>query len=101
MLPQWYLAALKAKPFRVNMITAGVVMTAGDTLAQVLEARRDKRTFELDHVRSAKMVTWSVLGFVPINFVAYRYIERIMPDAAPSVARSASSVARSAFKVRD
>ena len=74
-------------------------MSVGDSIAQVLEARRDNRRFELDAVRSAKMVSWSTLGFVPINFVAYRYIERILPDAAPSVARSASTVARSAFKV--
>jgi len=91
-VPQWYLAALRAQPFRVNIATAGFVMAMGDTLAQGLEANTNGRPFELDKIRSAKMISWSVLGFVPINFFSYRTIERVLPDRVPQ------SMARSAFK---
>lgn len=90
-----YLRLLNAQPFLTNACTAGCVMAVGDSLAQYLEARQaGLDAFELDRVRSAKMVSWSVLGFVPINYVSYNTIERLLPGAPSSGSRAAPQVLR-------
>jgi len=68
-------------------------MTCGDSFAQIFQHRQHQTAnhdydhdsqFQVDKRRLAKMVSWTIIGYIPMNFYAFRIIERILPDIAGS-----------------
>jgi hypothetical protein len=91
------------------MVTASTLMAVGDLIAQQIERTRSKPMnqddcLNIDAIRSMKMVTWTLIGYLPINYVAFRKIEQFFPDVSGSLSlaarlRTPSFLARVATKV--
>ncbi len=88
----WYAASMAKRPFTTNVATASTVMIGGDGLAQAAEHRAAAlqppaagaattcTPFALDVLRTSKMLCWTVLAYVPINYAAFATIQRLLPD---------------------
>lgn len=88
---RWYVASMAKRPFMTNVATASTVMLGGDGLAQAAEHRAaaseaaadgasNCTPFAIDMVRLSKMLCWTVLAYVPINYAAFATIQRLLPD---------------------
>eukprot|EP01012_Entosiphon_sulcatum_P008776 TRINITY_DN14821_c0_g1_i1.p1 TRINITY_DN14821_c0_g1~~TRINITY_DN14821_c0_g1_i1.p1 ORF type:complete len:184 (+),score=21.45 TRINITY_DN14821_c0_g1_i1:464-1015(+) len=70
-----YLWALRHRPLRTNVISAGLILSVGDRIAQVVEGGEKDHNF----ARSARLAVWGSLISAPISYYWFRQLERWWP----------------------
>eukprot|EP00747_Dinoflagellata_sp_TGD_P189487 gnl/TRDRNA2_/TRDRNA2_49872_c0_seq1.p2 gnl/TRDRNA2_/TRDRNA2_49872_c0~~gnl/TRDRNA2_/TRDRNA2_49872_c0_seq1.p2 ORF type:complete len:107 (-),score=5.76 gnl/TRDRNA2_/TRDRNA2_49872_c0_seq1:380-700(-) len=74
-----YSEALRVRPLRTNVASAGAIMFVGDSAAQQIELRRDGALAHCqDFGRTATMTSWNALFFAPFFFYWMRGGRRLM-----------------------
>lgn len=72
-----YLDLLSAAPLQTKAVTAGVIIGAGDTAAQLIERVTAKKDFDV-----ARALRWAVFGLVlqgPWNHAFYKLLDGALP----------------------
>eukprot|EP00747_Dinoflagellata_sp_TGD_P189488 gnl/TRDRNA2_/TRDRNA2_49872_c0_seq2.p1 gnl/TRDRNA2_/TRDRNA2_49872_c0~~gnl/TRDRNA2_/TRDRNA2_49872_c0_seq2.p1 ORF type:complete len:206 (-),score=22.70 gnl/TRDRNA2_/TRDRNA2_49872_c0_seq2:96-713(-) len=75
-----YSEALRVRPLRTNVASAGAIMFVGDSAAQQIELRRDGALAHCqDFGRTATMTSWNALFFAPFFFYWFRFLDARWP----------------------
>eukprot|EP00741_Cyanophora_paradoxa_P013066 tig00020675_g12619.t1 len=71
----WYKLMLSRYPLRTNAVQSAVIGALGDSLAQRIEERDDRR-------RIAKLFAWGLFLGGPIGYFFYRWLDGAFPTSA-------------------